>query len=72
MFGRKKKKEDIIINSKFKVGDQVRFRYRGDLVFGWIYTIKKGPSGNIIYDVQIGGQCPAIIYDIEEEALTLR
>ena len=72
MFTRKKKKEVIEINSKFKVGDPVRFKYRGELTFGWVYTIKKGPSGSVIYDVQIGGQCPAIIYDIEEEALKLR
>ena len=64
----KKKKQ---IETKFKVGDTVRFRYRDELYFGWIYVIHPQQEP-IIYDVQVGGQCPMVIKGIKEEELTLK
>ena len=66
---KKKKKEEPITDGKFKMGDFVYFRYRGELAFGWIYGIKKDAQGNILYDVQLGGQCPSVIYDLPEDQL---
>ena len=66
-----RKKKKIVIDTKFKVGDRVRFRYRNELYFGWIYVVYPKEEGQSIYDVQIGGQCPMIIQGRKEEELTL-
>ena len=66
LFKRKPKK---VIESKFHDGEYVRFRYRGELTTGWIYNIYEN-EGGVIYDIQIGGQCPAILYGFKEEQLT--
>ena len=65
----KKKKQ---IETKFKIGDSVRFRYRDELYFGWIYVIYPKEEGQTIYDVQVGGQCPMVIKGLKEEELTLK
>ena len=65
----KKRKPKIMVQTKFKVGEQVVFRYRGDLTFGWIYTVHVDDPKSVLYDVQVGGQCPAILYKIKEEEL---
>lgn len=67
-----KKKKKIEIETKYKVGDPVRFRYRGELCYGWIYDVFPKAEGQTIYNVQVGGQCPAIIEGLKEEELTLR
>ncbi len=65
---KKKKKEIEIIDSKFHKGNNVRFRNRfNDIVYGIIYDVKKDRNGKIFYDVQVGGECPYIKYDIPEE-----
>ncbi len=67
-----KRKKKIVIETKFKEGDPVRFRYKGELYFGWIYVIYAKEGQPTTYDVQIGGQCPMVIKNIKEEELTLR
>lgn len=65
----RKKKVVEKINSKFALGDQVKFRDRdGFLTTGYVYSIRK-EGDKIIYDVQIGGECPAIKKNIPEENL---
>ena len=64
---RKKKAKEVIENNKFQLGEFVRFKHRGEVDPGVIYNIKKDNEGNVIYDVQIGGECPAIVYDVKEE-----
>ena len=66
-FFRKKKKE---INTKYKMKDFVSFKYRGERCFGWIYEIHYKEGEETIYDIQIGGQCPAILYNFKESQLT--
>ncbi len=63
----KKKKGEPITGNKYALEQFVRFRYRGELSHGYIYAIKKSEDGHIIYDIQIGGECPAIIRGIGEE-----
>lgn len=53
--------------AKYKKGDFVNFRRRGELCFGYIYEASEGKDGGITYTIQIGGQCPAFIYDWKEE-----
>ena len=69
---KKKKKEEVIIDAKFPVGEFVYFRHRDELSFGWVYAIKKDPTGKILYDVQVGGQCPSVIYDLPEDKLWVK
>lgn len=68
----RKKKAKVEIKTKYKVGDPVIFRYRGELTFGWIYTIHQNREESVLYDVQVGGQCPTIIPNIKEEELRIR
>lgn len=73
MFFKKKKK--IIrekIDSKFDIGQFVHFRYRDELYFGYVIYATKDIGGNVIYDIQVGGQCPAIIKGIKEETLFIK
>ena len=34
--------------------------------FAWIYGAKVDKSGAVSYTMQVGGQCPALIYDVPE------
>ena len=68
LFRRKKK---VVVDTKFKVGDPIFFRLHGDLTFGWIYRVYPGEN-ETIYDVQVGGQCPAVIEKVKENELTYR
>ena len=64
-----KKKAKIKIESKYHKGDFVNFRYKDELCFGWIWGVyqKEVDSRKIIfYDIQIGGQCPAVLSGIPE------
>lgn len=67
MFFRKKKKETVQINSKFKFNDFVDFYYRDDVYFGKISNVYLASSGEVLYDIDIAGQCPATLTEIEEE-----
>lgn len=67
-----KKKKKIEVETKYKVGDPVMFRYRDELYFGWIYVAYPKEGEQTSYDVQVGGQCPMVIKGIKEEELTLR
>ena len=52
--------------AKYLKMDFVNFNYRGELRFGWIYNAEMGKDGSITYTMQIGGQCPALLFDIPE------
>ena len=67
----KKKKSKVVIETNFKVGDYVRFKYRGERYFGWVYQIYPVSGQETVYDIQIGGQCPAVLKGFKESELTL-
>ncbi len=68
---KKRLKTDIKpIKSKFKHGDMVRFRYENELTFGCILFIRE-VDNKILYDIQVGGQCPFIASLVEEKDITL-
>ena len=67
MFFKKKKKVVEQINSKFKVNDFVDFHYKDDVYFGNISNIHLAPTNEVLYDIDIAGQCPATLENIEEE-----
>ena len=64
-----RRKPKVVIETKFKMGEPVGFRYRGELTHGWIYEIHAKEGIETLYDVQIGGQCPAILYNLKESEL---
>ena len=66
----KKKKQEKVIDSKFKKGEFVRFPFHGELTYGYIWEIKE-VDGKVIYDIQVGAQCPWIAPDIPEEIVKL-
>ena len=68
-FKKKKIKEEYIEGSKFKVGDTVRFRYKDELTFGTIWHVRKDINQNIVYDIQVGGQCPWMAEGIYESII---
>jgi hypothetical protein len=61
------KRKKYPLNAKYKQGDFVNFRYRNELYFGYIYDAFADKDNKITYTIQLGGQCPALIYDYKEE-----
>lgn len=64
-----KRKQKYPQNAKYNKKDYVNFRFRDDLYFGYIVNAKQNENGNILYDIQIAGQCPAVIKDFAEEKI---
>ena len=53
--------------AKYKEQDFVNFYHRGDMRFAWVYDAKVDKTtGAVSYTLQVGGQCPALIYDVPE------
>ena len=53
--------------AKYKKKDQINFRYRGELMFGYIYDAKLDENNNVEYTIQIAGQCPSFIHNYKED-----
>lgn len=53
--------------AKYGLRDCVRFYHRGDMRVAWVYgaAVDK-KSAAVTYTLQVGGQCPALIYDVPE------
>ena len=66
-FRKKKEKIKVEINSKFSLNDYVDFFHRDDIYFGHISKIYLDDKNNVIYDIDIAGQCPATLVGIKEE-----
>lgn len=66
-----KKNKKIVIDTKFKLGDFVAFKHYGERTVGWIYNIYPKDNSETIYDIQIGGQCPAVVNNVKESEITL-
>ncbi|MBQ9900261.1 MAG: hypothetical protein IJM36_03945 [Acholeplasmatales bacterium] len=64
MFFKKKNK----INSKFQKDEFVSFHLNGDLKHGVIYNIKE-LSGEIYYDIKVGGEATWLAKDIREDKI---
>jgi len=66
---KKRKKVEPIIDSKYKLKETVGFRYRNDLRYGFITKIYKDDNGNVLYNIQFGGECPAFLKGVKENNL---
>ena len=69
MFLLKKKPTKPEINSKFKLKDYVDFFYKDDVYFGVVSNIYLDDNNQVLYDIDIAGQCPATLTEIKEEKL---
>ena len=67
IFKKKNKKSAYPENAKYKFRDFVRFRHRGELHFGFIHEANVDEEGNVIYTIQMGGECPTFVYNYKEE-----
>ena len=68
-----KRKPRIQIDSKYQEGDSVLFKNKRDEVTnGYVYRIYLSPGGEVMYDIQVGGECPAILIDIPENKVIKR
>lgn len=62
-----KKKKRYPEKAKYKKGDYVNFRLRKELHFGYIYDAFLDESENVVYTIQLAGQCPTFIEKYKEE-----
>ena len=69
---KKKKTKKSAINSKYQLGEWVRFRHKGEVDPGVIYDMRQSDDGEVIYDVQIGGECPIVVKDVKETEIFVR
>ena len=67
MLFRRKNKVTIQVLSKFHIGDFVDFYYKDDVYFGRISKVYLDTEGQVNYDIDIAGQCPATLTEIKEE-----
>ena len=65
----RKKKKKVEVRGKYQIGESVRFKYRGEVCPGYIYDVRLDNDDKVIYDVQIGGECPTVIVNIKEEEI---
>lgn len=64
-----KKKRKQVKDAKYKIDDYVNFRYKNELYFGFIYESFLNEEGEVIYTIQIAGQCPFFIYNYNEKEI---
>ena len=72
MFGwfKKKKKEEEVLHSKYCVGQRVGYIGRDFISTpGVVYRVYKGPTGETLYDVQVGGECPYVKRGLREDEI---
>lgn len=67
LFKRKKKEPEIQIDSEYKVGEIIKFKYRDDLAVGHVYRVKLDENNHIVYDIQLGGECPSFVYKVDSD-----
>ena len=67
----KRKKEEPVIEAQFKDGDFIYFKRRGERTVGYVCKVYYGEDHEILYDVQVGGQCPYYWYGLKEDEIKL-
>jgi len=65
----KKKDNKKITNSMFKLRDIVGFRYKGEMRRGTITNIEINANGEALYEVTMGGECPAVFNNLKDNNL---
>jgi hypothetical protein len=68
IFKKKPKKPVWPVEAQYKFRDFVRFRHRGELHFGFVHEARV-ENGEVIYTLQMGGECPTFVYDYKEDQI---
>ena len=68
IFKKKSKKPVWPVEAQYKFRDFVRFRHRGELHFGFVHEARV-ENGEVIYTLQMGGECPTFVYDYKEDQI---
>ena len=66
MLFKKRNKVVTYQDPKYKIDDYVDFFYKNDLYFGHISNIYLDENKQVLYDIDIAGQCPATLSEILE------
>ena len=53
----------------YEIGSIIRFKYRGDVTNAYVYDVYLNDEDQIVYDLQIGGECPVVIKGILETSI---
>lgn len=69
IFKKKTNKDAYPENARYKFRDFVRFRHRGELHFGFIHEAHLDEEGNVLYTIQMGGECPTFVYNYKEDQI---
>ena len=67
MWFKKRSKAVSYPDSKYKINEYVDFFHNDDLYFGHISNIYLDSKGDVLYDIDIAGQCPAALIGISEK-----
>lgn len=71
-FFKKKKNKIVVTNNKYSLNEFVRFRHRGEMCPGVIYGMEQNEDGSVVYEVQIGGECPIVVNNVLEKDIYKR
>lgn len=66
------KKQKAVVTGKYQEGDLVYYVRRGERTVGYIYNIYADADGTVLYDVQVGGQCPYIWHGLKEDEIHIQ
>ena len=66
-----RKKRKIEFPHRYEKDQSVTFHYQGDVTRGYIYSYSLNESGEVVYQIMLGGECPRIIENIAEKDIRL-
>ena len=69
MLFRKRSKAVSYPESKYMINDYVDFFHKDDIYFGHICNIYLDENKQVLYDIDIAGQCPATLTGINESKI---
>lgn len=64
----KKRKKIKDFSHRFEIDQRVNFKYKNEICPGIIFDFDL-VENEVIYSIQIGGECPAIIKNVKEKEI---
>ena len=69
LFKKRKIAKQVPSSYKYPLGSTVGFKHKGDFTRAYVYEVYLNDDGQVVYDLQLGGECPSIIKGIEESKI---
>jgi len=66
------RKKEVIIScpeARFPLRSPVQVRVDGGLRVGFVISSKKDENGDIVYQINVGGECPFVLSNIKEKEI---